>query len=104
MTRRQEQVKSRLDKGMSVREIASELGITRNGVYQHIHSMRRHGELPRTYTPTGRRERVRLPHHTASALEQTESELAIRLLIGEINRTREELERIAQRLSAVVPE
>jgi predicted ArsR family transcriptional regulator len=103
MTHRQQEIKTRLDDGMTVREIAADLGITRNGVYQHIHSMRRRGVLPSAYTPTGRHLRARLPSTSIAELEKTESDLAIRLLLNEIERTREELERITQRLSAILP-
>jgi predicted ArsR family transcriptional regulator len=104
VTHRQQEIKSRLNDGMSVRDIASDLGITRNGVYQHIHSMRRRGLLPRGYTPTGRHAHVRLPDHAISELEKSEADLAIRLLLTEIKRTRDELERITRRLSAIVSE
>jgi predicted ArsR family transcriptional regulator len=104
MTARQQEIKLLLDQGMSVREIASGLGITRNGVYQHIQSMRRRGDLPGAYTPTGRSARRAMPLPTTPALEKSEADLAIRLLLNEINRTRDELDRISRRLSAVLPE
>jgi DNA-binding CsgD family transcriptional regulator len=106
VTHRQQEIKSRLNDGMSVRDIASDLGITRNGVYQHIHSMRRRGLLPRGYTPTGRKlhARAQLPDHEIGELERSEADLAIRLLLTEIKRTRDELERITRRLSAIVSE
>ena len=107
MTARRQEIKTRLDQGMSAREIAHELGITRNGVYKHIHSMRRDGDLPDAFTPTGRR--TRMPRNVVvgpvtAADEQSEAELAIRLLLTEIQRTHDELDRIVRRLSAVVPQ
>jgi predicted ArsR family transcriptional regulator len=104
MTARQQEIKQLLDQGMTVRQIASDLGITRNGVYQHIQSMRRRGDLPSAYTPTGRSARRSMPMPTTPALEKSEADLAIRLLLNEISRTRDELDRISRRLSAVLPE
>jgi biotin operon repressor len=104
MTSRQQEIKRRLDDGKSVREIAAELGITRNGVYQHIHSMRRHGDLPLAYTPTGRSVRSPALPPPSPHDEQSESELAIRLLLTELKRTHDDLARICDRLGAVVPD
>ena len=53
MTERQREIKTRLDAGMGARDIAEELGITRNAVYQQIQRMRSHGDLPASYTPSG---------------------------------------------------
>lgn len=53
LTERQSEIKERLERGMSAREVADDLQISRNAVYQQIQRMRRHGELPRDYTPTG---------------------------------------------------
>jgi transposase-like protein len=53
LTERQRQIKTRLENGMGAREVADELGISRNAVYQQIQRMRHHGDLPSGYTPSG---------------------------------------------------
>lgn len=53
LTTRQAEIKKRLDDGQGAREIAADLGITRNAVYQQIVAMKRKGLLSPEYTPTG---------------------------------------------------
>lgn len=121
MTDRQQQIKDRLDKGMTAREAAADLGISRNAVYQQIQRMRRNGTLDADYTPTGQPVREldpRLPgadamtrllatvdrtgnHHD---LDPDDANTAGALaLLSELKRTRDELDTIARRLSRVVP-
>ena len=38
---------------MGAKEIASDIGVSRNAVYQHIERLRRQGALAETYTPSG---------------------------------------------------
>jgi hypothetical protein len=53
LTKRQREVLERLEQGFSAKQIASDLGVTRNAVYQHIDRLRRQGALAETYTPSG---------------------------------------------------
>ena len=38
---------------MGAKQIATDIGISRNAVYQHIERLRRQGALAETYTPSG---------------------------------------------------
>lgn len=110
LTPRQREIKTLLDRGMGAREIANELGVSRNAVYQQIQRLRKNGILDSNYTPTG------LPPREA----QPGAELLARLvmdgsdgdathvagalaLVEELRRTRDELDLIARRLSSIVP-
>jgi DNA-binding CsgD family transcriptional regulator len=53
LTKRQHEVLERLELGMGARQIARDIGITRNAVYQHIERLRRQGALSATFTPSG---------------------------------------------------
>lgn len=53
LSKRQREVLERLEQGMSVKEIATDIGVSRNAVYQHIERLRNAGALPETYTPSG---------------------------------------------------
>ncbi len=53
LTKRQQEVLERLEQGMGAKEIATDIGISRNAVYQHIERLRRQGALAPTYTPSG---------------------------------------------------
>jgi hypothetical protein len=53
LTKRQQQVFERLEQGMGAKQIAHDIGISRNAVYQHIERLRRQGALAETYTPSG---------------------------------------------------
>jgi predicted transcriptional regulator len=53
LTKRQQQVFDRLEQGMTAKEIATDVGISRNAVYQQIERLRRQGALAETYTPSG---------------------------------------------------
>src|SRR3954453_21428095 len=48
---------------MPVKQIARDIGVTRNAVYQHIERLRRQGALAETYTPSGQ------PPRGAAAVE-----------------------------------
>jgi len=74
LTPRQKAIKERLDKGMQAREIAADLEITRNAVYQQIQRGRRQGWLPADYTPTGQPMRERPGYDTLARLLATESD------------------------------
>jgi hypothetical protein len=53
LTKRQREVLERLEQGFGAKQIATDLGVTRNAVYQHIERLRRQGALAETYTPSG---------------------------------------------------
>ena len=53
LTKRQQEVLDRLEQGMGAREIATDIGISRNAVYGHIERLRRQGAVARSYTPSG---------------------------------------------------
>ena len=53
LTKRQQEVFDRLQQGMGAKEIARDIGVSRNAVYQHIERLRRQGALAETYTPSG---------------------------------------------------
>lgn len=112
LTPRQREIKERLDKGMQAREIAKDLGITRNAIYQAIQRGRRDGWLPPDYTPTGLPMRqLRTPgYDVLSRLiadnnstddERAAGQLA---LAQELCRTKEELGQIYRRLAAICPD
>jgi len=105
LTDRQQEVKSRLDKGMGAREIAEDLGITRNAVYQQIQRLRRDGVVPPDYTPTGlpMRERQGGDALTRLLTDDTNGEHAGTLaLVQELRRTRDELNTITRRLTSIL--
>ena len=58
LTKRQREVLERLEQGYGAKQIAHDLGITRNAVYQHIERLRRQGALAETYTPSGQPPRT----------------------------------------------
>jgi DNA-binding CsgD family transcriptional regulator len=76
LTKRQQEVLERLERGEPVKRIAGDIGISRNAVYQHIERLRRQGAVAETYTPSGqppRRAEARQPRRRArraSALAQ----------------------------------
>jgi transposase len=53
LTKRQREVLERLEQGFAVKQIAKDLGVTRNAVYQHVERLRRQGALAESYTPSG---------------------------------------------------
>jgi DNA-binding CsgD family transcriptional regulator len=53
LTKRQTEVLERLEQGYPVKRIATDMGVTRNAVYQTIERLRRAGAVPETYTPSG---------------------------------------------------
>ncbi len=53
LTKRQQEVLDRLELGMGAKQIATDIGVSRNAVYQHIERLRRQGALAETYTPSG---------------------------------------------------
>ena len=58
LTKRQREVLERLEQGYGAKQIARDLGVTRNAVYQHIDRLRRQGALAETYTPSGQPPRA----------------------------------------------
>ncbi len=70
LTKRQREVLERLEQGFAVKQIANDLGVTRNAVYQHVERLRRQGALSESYTPSG--QPPRRPLETGSvSLAQT---------------------------------
>ena len=71
LTKRQQEVLDRLEQGMGAKQIAGDIGVSRNAVYQHIERLRRQGALAESYTPSGQPPRrletgtVSLPPATA---------------------------------------
>jgi DNA-binding CsgD family transcriptional regulator len=53
LTKRQQEVLDRLERGDNVKQIATDIGVSRNAVYQHIERLRRQGAVAETYTPSG---------------------------------------------------
>jgi transposase len=109
LTDRQLEIKTRLDKGFQAREIAEDLGITRNAVYQQIQRMRRQGNLDHDFTPTGQPRRegtsgsALLNAIARNSNGETDAETAGALaLVLELRRTRDELAVITRRLSTIV--
>lgn len=90
LTERQREIKDRLDQGMGAREIAEDLGVTRNAVYQQIQRLRGYGELEADFTPTGQ------PLRETGATKQLNLMLVpTSALISELRRRRDELNMIS---------
>ena len=53
LTKRQQEVLERLEQGAPVKQIATDIGVSRNAVYQQIERLARQGALAETYTPSG---------------------------------------------------
>ena len=78
LTKRQQEVLDRLEQGTAVKQIARDIGVSRNAVYQHIERLRRQGALAHSYTPSGqppRRIEAGAPSH-APAVPPRESALS----------------------------
>ena len=60
LTKRQAEVLERLELGYPVKKIATDIGVSRNAVYQTIERLRRAGAVPDTYTPSGQPPRREL--------------------------------------------
>ena len=66
LTKRQLEVLERLELGIGVKQIARDIGVSRNAVYQTIERLRRQGAVAETYTPSG--QPPRRPAETTPAL------------------------------------
>ncbi|MGI9019338.1 MAG: sigma factor-like helix-turn-helix DNA-binding protein [Solirubrobacterales bacterium] len=53
LTKRQREVMERLELGYSVKQIATDTGVSRAAVYQTIERLRRQGAVAETFTPSG---------------------------------------------------
>jgi len=53
LTKRQTEVLERLERGVSVKGIAKDIGVTPAAVYQTIDRLRRSGHVPEGFTPSG---------------------------------------------------
>lgn len=58
LTKRQHEILERLEQGMPVKQIATDLGVSRNAVYLQIERLRDRGVLPAGYTPSGQPPRT----------------------------------------------
>lgn len=113
MTDRQREIKARLDQGKGARQIADELGISRNAVYQQMQRMKRNGNLAAYFTPSGQPPREKQPgedmlRRLVPQLQEAEDGgveqvAGVAAIILEIRRTRDELDAISRRLSYIVP-
>lgn len=56
-TKRQQEVLERLDSAMTVQQIATDLGVSRNAVYQVIDRLRLQGAVPHDFTASGQLQR-----------------------------------------------
>ena len=61
LTKRQHEILERLEQQMPVRQIATDLGVSRNAVYLQIERLRNQGVLPPGYTPSGQPPRSVTP-------------------------------------------
>ena len=112
LTDRQREIKTRLDKGMQARAIAEDLGITRNAVYQQIQRLRKSGALDPDFTPSGLPARevtpgaeiiTRLLGNARDSTDVDTELIGTLALVQELRRTRDELQIIVRRISAIVP-
>jgi hypothetical protein len=71
LTKRQSEVLERLELGLGAKQIATDIGISRNAVYQTIERLRRQGALPQTYTPSGQPPRRSQPLVGGASFGQT---------------------------------
>jgi DNA-binding transcriptional MocR family regulator len=61
LTKRQHEILERLEQSMPVKQIATDLGVSRNAVYLQIERLRNRGVLPPGYTPSGQPPRTPAP-------------------------------------------
>ena len=61
LTKRQHEILERLEQAMPVKQIATDLGVSRNAVYLQIERLRNRGVLPPGYTPSGQPPRTATP-------------------------------------------
>jgi DNA-binding CsgD family transcriptional regulator len=66
LTKRQAEVLERLELGYPVKKIATDIGVSRNAVYQTIERLRRAGAVSEAYTPSGQPPRRELPAGAAA--------------------------------------
>jgi hypothetical protein len=61
LSKRQREIIERLEQAMPVKQIATDLGVSRNAVYLQIERLKRDGVLPATFTPSGQPPRTPVP-------------------------------------------
>ena len=61
LTKRQHEILERLEQRIPVKQIATDLGVSRNAVYLQIERLRNQGVLPAGYTPSGQPPRSVTP-------------------------------------------
>ena len=74
-TKRQQEVLERLQDGAPVKQIATDLGVTRNAVYATIDRLRLQGAVPADFTPSGQLPRGRVEFLGRSAASPRLAEL-----------------------------
>src|SRR5262245_62036227 len=83
LTKRQQEVLDRLGQGMGAQQIANDIGVSRNAVYQHIERLRKIGVVDPMYTPSGQPPRraeigaIALPPSPAGSVVARLRELAL---------------------------
>jgi hypothetical protein len=58
LTKRQREILERLEQDMPVKQIATDLGVSRNAIYLQIERLRNRGILPQGFTPSGQPPRA----------------------------------------------
>jgi transposase-like protein len=97
-TKRQQEVLERLEAGHSVKQISTDLGVTRNAVYATIDRLRRHGALPSDFTASGQLPQGRIEILSAPAAPSRLNELR------ELEDDAEEADRYAELVEAAIAE
>jgi DNA-binding CsgD family transcriptional regulator len=76
LTKRQQEVLERLERGQGAKQIARDIGVSRAAVYQHIERLRKQGALAESYTPSGQPPRRPLEPAPARAAAPRDSAVA----------------------------
>lgn len=116
MTPRQREVLTLLQAGEQPTQIANQLGISRNAVYQQIHTLRKRGHLPAGWTATGRPPRSddsgaapgaavlqSLLAANPDGTNEDPAAVAASMAYAELRRLRDELSEQVRRLNEYLP-
>lgn len=98
MTERQTQVLEALNAGKAAREIAEDLGISRNAVYAQITALKRKNVLPADWTPTGE---VRTPAHLVAGRAPQDAPAYMDVIKELVDMNRQLVNMLEQRTSDV---
>lgn len=102
LTSRQQEIKTLLDEGLKATEIAEQLGVTRNAIYQQIVAIKKKGELDESYTPSGevRLSPLQIKHSQAGMPPTSEETLRVITTLVETNaRLSEQVATLSARLA-----